>query len=1060
MNLVLRHFVAVLVAVGFMGTPHALQGREWDDPNVLQIDAEKPHVTMMVYPNKALATSGQRQTSPWFKLLNGDWKFSLVKKPADVIADFHKIDYDDGPWNTIVVPSNWQIQGYGIPIYVNDKYPFPKDQPHAPRQYNPVGHYRMRFILPENWRRRRTLIHFDGVDSAFYLWVNGQKAGYSQASRTPAEFDVSRYVRPGENLLAVQVYRWCDGSYLEDQDYWRLSGIFRDVYLWSVPRQHIRDFTIATDLDDAYRDALLKADCKLTAATGCTVQVELTDADGRPMFEPVSQKVSTTGGAEVVSFTVAVKNPKKWTAERPHLYQLLLTLNNEHGKPLEVIPCNVGFRKAEIKNGQFLINGRRILIKGVNRHEHNPDTGHVVTRETMLRDIRLMKENNINAVRTSHYANDPLWYALCDKYGIYVMDEANVESHGYGNNDRNILAKSPIWKQAILDRVIRMAERDKNHPSVVIWSLGNEAGDGPNFFACHQWLHQNRPQRPVHYEGSSSHGDGRASDFCSKMYASEDWGFGGRAPCPGKPMVLCEYSHAMGNSNGNLKEYWHDNIYINPRHQGGFIWDWMDQGIRQPVPPEYRRQIGKGPVQEFFFAYGGWWEDKHEIFNNGNFCMNGLIGADWRPHPGLLALKYVYRNIHVTAVDLQRGLFKVKNWFDFSNIEDIAEGLWTIEANGKKLTAGKIPQLSVPPGGEQQFQLELPAIEPEPNVEYFLNLSFVTKNNTPLVKRGHEIAWEQFKLPYGAARSTPSTNMLPELKVAESTDTITMTGKTFALIFDKTKGTISSFQYQGRELLSRGPLPDFWRANTDNDRGGFRRKRYNRIWRNVGPNWNVQQVTTRKLTPQITHIDVRGELPDVNARFDVTYSIHGNGRVEVSAKYEPGQVSSKLKGPHRFGMELLLPAGFENISWFGRGPAPTYCDRKFERIGLFSSTVDKQWIDYSRPQENGNKVDVRWVAITDAAGTGLLFKGEPLLSVGARHYSKKEIENARYSFQMHRSEDVYLNIDLSQLGVGGNTSWGATALDEYRLKNGPMSYKFRIVPFEGGIEQAEMLAKH
>ncbi|MHC4213215.1 MAG: beta-galactosidase, LacZ type [Planctomycetota bacterium] len=1021
-------------------------GEEWDDPGVLQVNTELPHASMMIYPDKAGALGAKRQQSAWFKLLNGDWKFQLVKRPADIIADFYKPDFDDSSFKSIPVPSNWEVQGYDIPIYVNDIYPFPKKQPHAPREYNPVGHYRMRFALPDGWERRRTFACFDGVDSAFYLWVNGKKVGYSQGSRTPAEFDISRFLKPGENVLAVQVYRWCDGSYLEDQDFWRLSGIFRDVYLWSVGKQHIRDFKVVTQLDEQYRDCVLKISCELTGAKDCSVNVDLSDSKGKAVFATVTKKVSTVDGQQEAEFEIPVENPDKWSAELPYLYKLLLTLKDGQGKNVEVIPWNVGFRQAEIKNGRFLFNGKAILFKGVNRHEHDPDTGHVVTRETMIRDIKLMKENNINAVRTSHYPDVPLWYELCDKYGLYVMDEANVESHGYENNSDNVIANSPLWREAHLDRVIRMAQRDKNHACIVIWSLGNESGDGPNLRACLKWLHENMPTRPVHYEGSSGRGDGRASDFYSRMYAKPDWGID-EDEYPDKPIILCEYSHAMGNSNGNLKEYWEDNIYINPRHQGAFVWDWMDQGIRLPVPAEYAGNIGKGPVREYFFAYGGWWEDKLGIFNNANFCMNGVVGSDWTPHPGLYALKYVHRNIHVTAIDLKESRFKVKNWFDFSNIKDVAEGTWAIEANGRRIAGGDIPVLDVPAGDEKEFNLKLPSISSEPGVEYFLNLSFVTKNDAPLVNRGHEIAWEQFKLPLYKELSAVSSEQ-PELKMIEQDNVVQLA-----------RGTISSLRYKEKDLISRGPLPDFWRPFNDNEARPLKRRKYNDIWRNVGPGWKVTQVKVLRKGPGVVIIEVAGALPDVKATCGITYVFNGNGEIEVSVNYEPGKPNKKWKGPHRFGVELLARAGLENVSWFGRGPNPTYSDRKFERVGLFESTVDKEWIDYSRPQENGNKVDVRWITLMDDAGTGLLFKGEPILSVGARHYSKDQMEKSRYSFQMKRSEDIYVNIDMRQLGVGGINSWSATALKPYLLKNEPMSYRFRMHPFDGGIERVRELLK-
>ena len=1053
--MVSRTGLMMLFAGIIFGSNSVSNAQEWDDLTVLQVNTEKPHASMMVYSDKETAQTGWRNLSPWFKSLNGDWRFSLVKKPADRIADFHKADFNDSGWKTIPVPSNWEIEGYDTPIYVNIEYPFKKDQPNAPHDYNPVGHYRRTFIVSPAWRGRKTLIHFEGVHSAFYLWVNGKQVGYSQGSRTGAEFDITEYLKRGENLLAAQVYRWCDGSYLEDQDFWRLSGIFRDVYLWSPADQHISDFTVVTDLDNKYKDATLKIDAEVEAKGKVTIEADLLNADGKPAIKTTNVTTSIPNKGKV-SLNIAVDDPQKWSAESPYLYKLLLTLKDGKGNTVEVIPCNVGFREVELKDGNFYLNGKAIIFKGVNRHEHNPDTGHVVTRETMLRDIRLMKENNINAVRTCHYPDTPLWYDLCDEHGIYLMDEANIESHGYGNNEKNELANSPDWRDAHLNRVVRMANRDKNHPSVVIWSLGNEAGAGPNFDVCYRWLHKNMPTRPVHYEGSSGRSNASSTDFHSRMYADQNYGLEDEVKFPGKPIILCEYTHAMGNSNGNLKEYWDDNIYINPRHQGAFVWDWMDQGIRQPIPREYKNKIATGPVKDHFFAYGGWWEEELGIFHNGNFCMNGLIAADWTPHPGLFAIKHVYRNIHVTPVDLKQGRLKVKNRFDFSNIKDVAEGIWRIEANGKQIAAGTIDKLNIPAGKAKALQLDLPEISPEPGVEFFLNLSFVTKNDTALIKRGHEIAFEQFKLPVYHKPDMAKIASMPPVKVTDQGDAVTIKGKNFTVDFDKKTGTISSYTYKGKQLIARGPLPDFWRAYTDNDERPLKHKKYSEIWRTVAAGWKVAGVSVTS-EDNAALVKVQGELPDVNGKYNVRYTIYGTGEIKVYARYQGSE--KEIKGPHRIGMELMVPAGFENITWFGRGPNPTYSDRKFERVGIYNGTVDEQWVDYSRPQENGNKVDVRWVLLKDGDGSGLLFRGSPVLSVSARHYSKNEMEKAKYSFEMKRSEDIHLNIDLAQLGVGGNNSWGATALDDYQLKNEPTAYRFYMRPFDGSTEEIGSLPR-
>ncbi|MCF7848755.1 MAG: hypothetical protein K9M45_07900, partial [Kiritimatiellales bacterium] len=693
----------LLVAMGVLFAGFVSAAPEWDDVKVIQVNTEKPHATMMVYPSAKAALKADPEKSPWFESLNGKWKFQWSENPEKRPTEFYQEFFDDSDWDDIPVPSNWQLQGYGVPVYKNMGLAFPKDAPNAPKEFNPVGSYRTEFKISKGWKARKIYLHFDGVDAAFYLWINGQKVGYSQGSRTPAEFDITKYVKPGKNLLAAEVYRFCDGSYLEDQDFWRLSGIFRDVYLFSTAPQHIRDFSVVTDLDKYYRDAELKVVAEVLNPNG-SVEMELFDADGKSV---VKKAAKATGS---VAFSVPVAAPKKWTAETPNLYKLLLTLKDADGKTVEVIPQRVGFRETEIRGESFLVNGEPILLKGVNRHEHNPDMGHVVTRETMMRDIVLFKKYNINAVRTSHYANHPLWFELCDQYGIYVMDEANLETHFAGNNSKNLVANGPEWKEQMVDRMRRMVSRDRNYACVIIWSMGNEAGDGPNFKACIDWIHQADPTRSVHYEGSAR-SDGTNSDWGSNMYALP--GVDGK---PGRPYLLCEYTHAMGNSNGNLSEYW-DTIYASKRHHGAFVWDWMDQGLRVPVPDGKIDPLGRKDA----FAYGRYWANYHgnayaEKYGNdtGQFCMNGLIAADWTPHPGLEALKHIYRNIHVKPVDLSAGRIRVKNWFDFINAGDIAEGRWAVVSEDRKIAEGNFQPLEIAPRAEREITLPLPAIVPEP----------------------------------------------------------------------------------------------------------------------------------------------------------------------------------------------------------------------------------------------------------------------------------------------------------------------------------------------------------
>jgi beta-galactosidase len=1047
--------------VGFTLSCFAQERPEWDNVSVYKINVERPHATMMTYPSAALAREGNRARSPWFQSLDGAWKFHCSDKPADRPVDFYRQDFDDAKWRTIPVPSNYQFHGCDIPIYTNIIYPFPMDPngpPVVPKDRNSVGSYRTTFTLPDAWNGRQTFLHFNGVDSAFYVWVNGEKAGYNEDSRTDAEFNVTKYVKPGKNLVAVEVYRFSDGSYLEDQDMFRLSGIYRDVYLWSTASQHIRDFEVMPELDAAYRDATLRLRASLIHYGGNlapgSVTMELLDAAGKPVFAPQTQKIQAGGAEGEVLFSVSVANPRKWSAETPYLYSLLLTLNDAAGGPIEAIPAKIGFRKVEIKNSRLWVNGQVILLKGVNRHEHSPDTGHYLSRELMIKDIEIMKQFNVNAVRTSHYPNDPLWYELCDRYGLYLIDEGNIECHGYGNDAKNRLSNDPAWGPLYLDRVQRMVERDKNHASVIIWSLGNESGDGPNVTAVYKWTKQRDPSRPFHYEGSIRSG-GSNSDFYSWMYPTPEQALNYAKSRPDLPLLLVEYTHAMGNSNGGLKEYW-DMFYSGINAAGAFVWDWVDQGIRQPVPAAYQTAGGKNR----FLAYGGWWEDKAGLYNDNDFCQNGLVGADRNPHGGLWAIKYVYRYLHASAVDLKAGRIKVKNWFDFVNPRDLAEGRWEVKADARTVASGTLAALDIEPRQEKEFSIALPAINPEPGVEYWLNLSFVLRNDTSWAKKGHEISWEQFKLPWEAAAGPRmNTAQMPPLAVSDVGSRARLSGTDFAVTFDKEFGLLTEYAYKGNVLLERGPVPDFWRAMTENDIGAWRVIQPSiakdpsqdlLIWRAAGPGWRVKSVQVQRIDDRSARVTVQADLVSVGASYSLSYTVYGSGDMIVESSYQPGR--NKLAMMPRAGTELLVAAGFDNIAWYGRGPAPTYIDREFERVGVYKSTVDGQWNEFAKPQENSNKVDVRWVALTNPQGIGLLAVGDPVLSVSAYHYPKDQIEGADYSFKLTRRPQVYLNLDYKQMGVGGVNSWSEVALPlpPYRIASDrPYSYKFRLTPISG-----------
>ena len=1004
---------------------------EWDDLNVLQVNVEEPHATMMTYADEESANIGQREASPWFKLLNGNWKFHWSERPEVRPVRFYETDFDDSSWDNLPVPSNWQLHGFGTPIYTNVEYPHPNVPPHAPREYNPVGSYRTTFEIPSTWNERRTLIHFAGVNSAFYLWINGKKVGYSQGSRTPAEFDITDFVVAGQNQLAVEVYRWCDGSYLEDQDFWRLAGIFRDVFLWSRDKAYVRDFEVNVDLDQQYRHATLSLGFELGGAvSGHTIEMNLSDAEGKEV-------VRRTIAHPASHVAVRVASPHKWSAESPYLYQMLLTLRDGNQNIIEVIPWKVGFREIEIKDDRFLVNGVAIKLKGVNRHEHDPDRAHAEPRQTVLKDVQLFKRNNINAVRTSHYPNDPYLYELCDRYGIYVMDEANIECHG----DRS-LSDKPEWLDSQMNRVMRMAERDKNHTSIIIWSLGNEAGTGIGPQSMYEWLKEYHPDRPVHSEYCNSQ-----ADIESRMYASQDWV--GQKPFNTKPIVLCEYTHAMGNSNGNLSEYWHDNIYQNDFHMGAFVWDWADQGIRMPVPDEHQTSVGTGPVKETFFAYGGWWENAKGWHTDGNFCMNGLVSADRVPHPGLFAIKHVYSNVHVEDVNAAAAEFKVRNWFDFSNLKDLVDGSWTLLENGHEIATGRLPSLDIAARSTDTLKIRIPQVEPAAGKEYLLSIVFTAKQGySPLVAVGHPLATAQLQIASPLPAQTSTADAAP-IAVEETNEAITVSGREFQLRFDRQQGLLNSFVYQNAKLVDRGFVPEFWRALIDNDVKSFA-KFSDRKWQQAGQNRKVRKASVRQIGEHSALVSFELVMPDVNAFQDLEYTVHGNGEVMVRTRFRPTDLS--LKGPLRYGLEMLLPRNLNQVHYYGPGPRPTYADRNFESIGIYSTTVDEMWIDYSMPQENGNRHQTRWAALTNDSEQGLLFVGLPNIGFAARHYARDEIDRADYSFQMKRSPSIHLNIDYQQAGVGGNNSWGETPLKRYQLRSEPFEFSFRMVPIRSLVE--------
>lgn len=1064
----------LIVAMLPSSTLHAAarSSAEWRDETRLHEGLEPPFATMAIFPDEAGARALRREASPFFMSLNGPWKFRWVPRPSDRIPDFWQPDHDDTSWSSIPVPSNVEVEGHGIPIYTNIKYPWKEvNPPHPPEDYNPVSAYRRTFSVPAGWAGREVFLTFDGVNSFCHVWLNGARLGFNKDSRTPATFRITPHLKAGENLLAVEVFRWCDGSYLEDQDFWRLSGIFRDVYLWSAPPVHVRDFTVRTELDGEYRDARLVVTAEIRnlgeAAAGGTVELALIDPDGDEIartaqaFTPVP-----AGDSREVVQTVAVADPPKWSAETPHLHTLLLSWRDAAGRVLGTIPWRVGFRASEIRDGQFLVNGRPVLIRGVNRHEWDPDRGQVVTRAGMIEDIRLMKQNNINAVRTSHYPNVPEWYALCDEHGLYVVDEANIECHG-----AEYLSDVPSWRAAFLDRTRRMVARDKNHACVVIWSLGNESGWGDNFRHTYAWVKREDPSRPVQYEGFRS---AEVSDIVCPMYPDPQHVENYAAFRREKPFIMCEYAHAMGNSTGDVWAYWRP-IYAGARQlQGGFIWDWVDQGLRTPVPPpgptgviENPKSLSPDPARGTFFAYGGTFGPP-DVPSDGNFCANGLVSADRTPHPGLVEVKKVYQPIQVRVRDAAAAEVEATNWADFVAAEAWLVADWRLTADGEVLQSGRFAGLNLPPRGRQVLTAPLAPFDPKPGTEYFLEIRFRTDRDLPWAPAGHEVAWEQFRV---AAGPRPEIDLEgASALTVESDDTHTVVrGRDFRATFARASGLLVSLTSHGAELLAAPLGPHFWRAPVDNDRGSNMvdaspgRGRYGPpgmgIWRKAHESWRVRGFEVTTDTPQRITITVAGWYETVACAGRLRWSVLGTGDILVEHTILPSEQG--MAEMPRFGLQTTLRPGFDHLTWLGKGPHETYWDRQEARVGLYRGRVADQPFHYIKPQETGNKEAVRWLALTDEQGRGLLVSGEPRFSANASHHATDDLfcathDEQYYWHQLPVRETITLDIDLHQRGVGGDNSWGALPHPQFRLSNWPTTFRVRLRPLAGGEDVLDL----
>lgn len=1031
--------------------------RPWEDPKISQINKEKPRASFVPYMTKEQAMADDIWSSPLVRSLNGTWKFHLSQNPGERPFWFFKDDYRMKDWDNIEVPSNWELQGFDYPIYTNVPYPHAKTPPLIQKHYNPVGSYKRKFKIPADWRDKEVFIHFGAASSFVNVWVNEQYVGYSEDSKTPAEFNITPYIKKGNNTLAVEIFRWCDGSYLEDQDFWRMSGITRDTYLLAREKQNIRDFKVIAGLDSTYTNGILKLDVELVKydpeAADLIVEAEL--LDGENPVKNYTKTVNLTDSSEVVTIADGILPAvKAWSAETPKLYQLLITLKNSEGQVIEMIRQDIGFRQAEIRNAQLLVNGRPIYVKGVDIHEHNDVTGHVQDVETMLKDIKLMKTHNINTVRTSHYPEPEMWYKLCNIYGLYVIDEANIESHGMGYGPES-LAKDPEWGPAHLYRTQNMYERDKNQPCIITWSLGNEAGNGVNFEATYHYLKKIDGTRPVQYERA---GNDDNTDINCPMYAPIEHMEKYAKSNPAKPMIQCEYAHAMGNSVGNLQDYW-DVIEKYDVLQGGCIWDWVDQGILQ-----------KDSTGTAYWAYGGDF-GPDTVPSDGNFCINGLVDPDRGVKPALLEVKKVYQNIGFFPVDLKKGLVEIKNKYIFTNLSDF-DITWAITADGEILANGKLDGFELEPAAGKEVKIDY-SINPRPGTEYFLNFSARTKAEKGLVPAGYELAAEQMQIPVFKAAEQVDPKTFPALQTTENDHEMIIQGEGFQLAFDRKAGVLKSYRSGDTELITSGPVPNFWRAPIDNDLGNNLHKRSG-VWRKAGERRKVTQAILKHEGANKAIVTFNFDLPDEQgekiADYQSIYTIFGNGDIQVSNDFK--MTGKDLPEIPLMGMNLVMPRQFDQITWFGRGPQESYQDRKTGAfVGKYSGAVADQYYAYVRPQENGNKTDVRWVAVTNNNGTGLLFVGEPLLEVSAHHNIMEDFESfyrptekleggkippQRHINDVKPRDLTSVNINYKQMGLGGDTSWGAWTHEEYRLTGKNYHYTFRMKALKGGDDPLKL----
>ena len=1038
--------------------------REWENEQVNAVNREPARAASFPLADAKAALTAEEPETPYRIMLNGSWTYMWSGSPDERPVDFYKPEFDVSQWFAMDVPSCVELRGYGIPIYTNIRFPHQRNPPHIGTEYNPVSSYRKTFTVPADWKGRPVFARFEGVYSAFYLWVNGRYVGYSEDSKLPAEFNLTKYLKHGENLMAVEVYRWSDGSYLEDQDMFRFSGIYRDVSLYSPPGAELRDFWVTTKLDGACKNAVLGLQLKGRALEGkamaATVKSQLFDADNKLVATlPEAKLALAAEGADAVAkVELLTSAPRLWSAEDPYLYTLVMTLAGDGGSR-DVRSCKVGFRQVEIRDGKLLFNGKAIKFKGVNRHEAGPENGRTVKREEMLKDILLFKRYNINTVRTSHYPTHYYWYQLCDRYGIYVVAEANVESHGMGY-EKESLSHVASWEKAHVERNVNQVENYKNHASIFMWSMGNEAGPGKNFKAAIDAVHALDNTRPVHYERANE-----IADVDSHMYPTVDWLYE-RGKNTKKPFFLCEYAHAMGNAMGNFKEYW-EAYYSSDSLAGGCIWDWIDQAVWKDTD-----RVGPDGKRVRYLAYGGDFDDKP---NDGNFVCNGVIGPTRDVTPKLIEVKRVHQNLVVSADNAADGRVEIWNRFAFTDANAF-EARWSLACDGKVVEEGSLGSVEVAPLSRKTVTVPVPDVKPVLGAEYFYRVSFHLKDKTIWADKGHEIATSQLAFKPASALAKPPAPALAKarkVKLSQDADAVKVSGRGFEVVISRVSGTITRMVYNGKTVIGdvagivHGPRFNAFRAFVDND--------------NQWGKWLRNDFFESGLTQMSYHAHPLRTDEGDGARVKVTavveacgfksgrftheteYVIAGDGAVTVKNTITP---AGKLPVLPRMGVRMMLDGALENMSYYGRGPWENYVDRNTgSDIGYYESTVTEQYVPYVRPQECGSKCDVRWVAFTDKAGDGVHFTFPTPLFVTALHYTSEDLEGSRHRNGMERMvsplvtrPEVCLALDIGQMGLGG-ASCGPTPLEKYVLRAKPVQYTYVMRPCKAGHKNLSALAR-